>query len=54
MFFGSLKRRLNYTPFLMALLVFVLGLVGLGISLYPYVVPRRDHDLGCRRARPPA
>jgi cytochrome d ubiquinol oxidase subunit II len=38
-FFGSLKRRLNYTPFLMALLLFTLSLAGLGISLFPYVVP---------------
>jgi cytochrome d ubiquinol oxidase subunit II len=38
-FFGSLRRRLTYTPFVMALLVFVLSLAGLGISLFPYVVP---------------
>src|SRR5260370_16160362 len=38
-FFGSLKRRLNYTPFLMALLIFTLSLAGLGISLFPYLVP---------------
>jgi cytochrome d ubiquinol oxidase subunit II len=38
-FFTSLKRRLTYTPFLMALLVFTLSLAGLGISLFPYVVP---------------
>ena len=29
----------TYTPFLMALLVFALSLAGLGISLFPYVVP---------------
>jgi len=39
-FFLSLRRRANYWPFLMALALFALGLVGLGISLYPYVVPR--------------
>jgi cytochrome d ubiquinol oxidase subunit II len=38
-FFTSLKRRHHYTPFLMALLVFALSLAGLGISLFPYVVP---------------
>jgi cytochrome d ubiquinol oxidase subunit II len=38
-FFASLKRRLTYTPFLMALLVFTLSLAGLGISLFPYIVP---------------
>ena len=27
-------------PFLIALALFALGLVGLGISIYPYVVPR--------------
>ena len=32
-------RRHHYTPFLMALLMFALGLAGLGISLFPYVVP---------------
>ncbi len=38
-FFTSLKRRHHYTPFLMALLMFALSLAGLGISLFPYVVP---------------
>ena len=38
-FFVSLRRRHHYTPFLMALGLFTLGLAGLGISLYPYVVP---------------
>jgi cytochrome bd ubiquinol oxidase subunit II len=38
-FFLSLRRRHHYTPFLMALALFTLGLAGLGISLYPYVVP---------------
>ena len=39
-FFLSLRRQHHYTPFLMALALFALGLVGLGISLFPYVVPR--------------
>jgi cytochrome d ubiquinol oxidase subunit II len=38
-FFWSLRRRHNYTPFLMALAIFALSLAGLGISLFPYVVP---------------
>ena len=37
--FWSLRRAHHYTPFLMALALFGLGLAGLGISLYPYVVP---------------
>ncbi len=38
-FFASLARRHHYTPFLMTLLIFTLSLAGLGISLFPYVVP---------------
>ncbi len=39
-FFASLARRHHRTPFLMALaLIFTLSLAGLGISLFPYVVP---------------
>ena len=38
-FFWSLARRHHYTPFLMALAMFTLSLAGLGISLFPYVVP---------------
>lgn len=38
-FFWSLKRLHHYTPFLAALGLFALGLIGLGISLFPYVVP---------------
>ena len=38
-FFASLARRHHYTPFLMTLAVFTLSLAGLGISLFPYVVP---------------
>ena len=37
--FWSLRRGHHYTPFLMALALFGLGLAGLGISLYPNVVP---------------
>lgn len=38
-FFRSLRRGDERLPFLMALALFLLGFVGLGISLYPYVVP---------------
>jgi cytochrome d ubiquinol oxidase subunit II len=37
--FWSLRRGHHYTPFLMTLALFGLGLAGLGISLYPFVVP---------------
>ncbi|TAJ31149.1 MAG: cytochrome d ubiquinol oxidase subunit II [Reyranella sp.] len=37
--FWSLKRAHHYTPFLMALALFGLGLAGLGVSLYPNIVP---------------
>ena len=39
-FFWSLKRGAERLPFIMALGLFFLGFVGLGISIYPYVVPR--------------
>jgi len=39
-FFWSLKRGGERLPFLMALALFLLGFVGLGVSMYPYVVPR--------------
>ena len=38
--FWSLKRGFERLPFLMALALFLLGFIGLGISIYPYVVPR--------------
>jgi cytochrome d ubiquinol oxidase subunit II len=38
--FWSLRREFERLPFLMALALFLLGFVGLGISIYPYVVPR--------------
>ena len=37
--FWSLRRGHHYTPFLMALALFGLGLAGLGVSRYSYVVP---------------
>ena len=39
-FFWSLRRGAERLPFLLALGLFLLGFVGLGISIYPYVVPR--------------
>jgi cytochrome d ubiquinol oxidase subunit II len=39
-FFWSLHRRAEWSPFLIALALFLLGFVGLGISIYPYIVPR--------------
>jgi len=39
-FFFALRHRRSYWPFLIALALFALGLIGLGISLYPHVVPR--------------
>ena len=39
-FFWSLKKGAEKLPFLMALALFLLGFIGLGISMYPYLVPR--------------
>lgn len=39
-FFWSLRRKAERLPFLMALALFLLGFVGLGVSIYPYMVPR--------------
>lgn len=39
-FFWSLQRGAERLPFLIALALFLLGFTGLGISIYPYVVPR--------------
>jgi cytochrome d ubiquinol oxidase subunit II len=36
----SLKRDFERLPFAMALALFLLGFLGLGISIYPYIVPR--------------
>ena len=38
-FVWSLKRGAERLPFLMALVLFLLNFCGLGISLYPYIVP---------------
>jgi len=39
-YFWSLKKGAERLPFLMALAFFFLGFVGLGISIFPYAVPR--------------
>jgi cytochrome d ubiquinol oxidase subunit II len=38
--FRALRARAERAPFLLSLSLFVLGFIGLGISLYPYLVPR--------------
>jgi cytochrome d ubiquinol oxidase subunit II len=38
-FFRRLKNRATVAPFLLALALFALGFAGLGISLYPFIVP---------------
>ncbi|MAF61826.1 MULTISPECIES: cytochrome d ubiquinol oxidase subunit II [Pseudomonadota] len=37
--FRSLQKRHDYAPFLLTLGLFLLGMIGLGISMFPYVVP---------------
>lgn len=37
--FYALQKEKDYLPFLSALGLFTLGLVGLGVSLFPYIVP---------------
>jgi cytochrome bd ubiquinol oxidase subunit II len=39
-FFRSLRRGAERLPFLTVLMLFLLNYVGLGISIYPYLVPR--------------
>ncbi|WP_336971938.1 cytochrome d ubiquinol oxidase subunit II [Sphingobium aromaticiconvertens] len=40
LFFWSLKRGRERLPFLVTLILFGLGFIGLGISMFPYVVPQ--------------
>ncbi|MCG6119235.1 MAG: cytochrome d ubiquinol oxidase subunit II [Blastomonas sp.] len=35
----ALQKRRDYAPFLLTLALFLLGMIGLGISMFPYVVP---------------
>ena len=37
--YRSLKKKRGYLPFVLSLSLFLLGMVGLGISMWPYVVP---------------
>lgn len=39
-YFWSLRRGAERLPFLMALTIFLLGFIGLEISIFPYIVPR--------------
>jgi cytochrome d ubiquinol oxidase subunit II len=39
LYFRALRRGYERAPFLLALAVFLLGFAGLGISMYPYIVP---------------
>ena len=39
LFFVAMKRRWEHLPFLLTLAMFALGLIGLGVSMFPYVVP---------------
>jgi cytochrome d ubiquinol oxidase subunit II len=36
----SLAQRQDYRPFVLSLILFALSYAGLGISMYPYIVPR--------------
>ncbi len=35
----ALQKRHDYAPFMLTLTLFLLGMIGLGISMFPYVVP---------------
>jgi cytochrome d ubiquinol oxidase subunit II len=37
--FRTLKKRATWSPFLLSLGLFLLGTIGLGVSMFPYVVP---------------
>ena len=37
--FRSIRKRRRYRPFLIALALFALGMAGLGVSMWPFVVP---------------
>ncbi|MDT0576804.1 cytochrome d ubiquinol oxidase subunit II [Croceicoccus sp. F390] len=37
--FRGLARRQDYAPFWLAQILFLLGMIGLGVSIWPYVVP---------------
>jgi cytochrome d ubiquinol oxidase subunit II len=37
--YRALRNERHYAPFLLAIALFLLGYLGLGISLFPYIVP---------------
>lgn len=37
--YRSLRKKRRYVPFLLSLALFLLGMIGLGISMWPFVVP---------------
>jgi cytochrome d ubiquinol oxidase subunit II len=37
--YQGLKKKRRYRPFILSLVLFLLGMIGLGISIWPYVVP---------------
>jgi cytochrome d ubiquinol oxidase subunit II len=37
--FNGLARKWEVTPFLLALALFLLGMIGVGVTMWPYVVP---------------
>lgn len=39
--YRALKLRANYAPFLLTLALFLMGMIGIGISMYPYIVPEQ-------------
>jgi cytochrome bd ubiquinol oxidase subunit II len=39
LFLIALRRRWERLPFLLTLALFALGYIGLGVSVYPYLVP---------------
>ena len=37
--YRSIRKRRRYRPFLISLALFALGMAGLGVSMWPFVVP---------------
>ena len=50
-FVRSLRRNYELAPFVLTLAVFGLSFVGLGISMYPYLIPEQHHAADGRGAR---
>ncbi len=44
----AIKREAHYSPFLLTLGLIFLGFSGLGISLWPNIIPPAHHPLGGR------